>query len=67
MEDLNNSTEKFPVTLQFLDKLMGTMMKSLNLVEVGKARAYVDQSSRTTLNCGVALYSGYFASFNIYA
>ena len=42
-------------------------MRSINLTEVGKARAYVDPSSKVILNCGIALFSGYFASFNLYS
>lgn len=67
MQDLKNQKERFPIPLQFLDKLLGTMMRSINLTEVGKARAYVDPSSKVILNCGIALFSGYFASFNLYS
>lgn len=67
LQDLKNEKERFPIPLQFLDKLLGTIMRSMNLTEVGKARAYVDPSSKVVLNCGIALFSGYFASFNLYS
>ena len=42
-------------------------MRGLNLREVGKARAFVDGTTKQVLNCGIALFSGYFASFNLYS
>lgn len=46
LQDLSNEKDRFPIPLQFLDKLLGTMMRSLNLREVGKARAFVDSTTK---------------------
>lgn len=66
-KDMKNTKSGMPVYIQFLDKLLGTMMRSLKLCEFGRNRAYIDMDTKSKLQCGVSVFSGYYASFNLFA